>query len=837
MALLFSFGLSPHRLCSTWDSSLLFFYYLIQDSFYMNSSHSSGCRWPLYVVGALTALFGLALLVGGVYLATLGGSLYFSLMGAATFIAGILIILRRVSGAWLFALAFLATIAWSLWDAGLDFWPLVSRLFAFACIGLLIALVTPCMTAGKGRGAYAIATVMLVSIIATGVQAFRIQPEIAVSGVLPAVKPVPAGEEQTEWRNWANSNKGDRFAALDQITPDNVNNLEVAWTYHTGDVAVSDGFGAEDQNTPLQIGNSLFVCTPHNIVISLNADTGKENWRYDSKAQAPGWQRCRGLGYYEVPSQPQPSADVSVETNNEPPAQLTQTEPPAICQRRIFMNTIDARLIAMDADTGQLCPDFANRGVLDLKHRMGEIKPGYYTITSSPLVAGDLVIIGGRVADNIATGEPPGVVRAYSAITGEKVWAWDPGNPNPNEVLTGDQKYVLATPNVWSTMAFDADLGLVYLPTGNTTPDMWGGKRTELDDKYSSSIVAVDVTNGKERWSFQTVHHDLWDYDVPSQPLLYDIPDGKGGTTPALSTVLKDGQIFLLNRVTGEPITEVVEKPVAQGNAEGERYSPTQPFSVGMPSIGTQHLTEADMWGATPIDQMLCRIAFKKMRYDGPFTPPGTDVSLQWPGSLGGMNWGSVSVDKTTDYMFVNDMRLGLWTKLIPRADVEQSGASGTEMGLSSQLGTPYLSERNRFLSAAGIPCQEPPFGTMTAIDLKTKEIVWQVPVGTVEDTGPLGIKMHMPIPIGMPTLGSSVATQSGLLFFAGTQDFYLRAYNSRTGELIWKERLPVGSQGTPITYVSPKTKQQYVVLTAGGARQSPDRGDLVIAWKLPDSQ
>jgi quinate dehydrogenase (quinone) len=813
------------------------------------ASSTSGVRWPARLVGLLTLLFGLVLLFGGAYLAVLGGSLYFVLMGLATSVAGFLIIKGRALGSIVFAVALVITVFWSLWDAGLDFWPLVSRLFAFGCLGLLIALVTPSIS-GRKTG-FGVAALLAIALIATGYQAFQIQPEVAAQKDA-SVRPLPDdAKDASQWRHWGNTTEGDRFAALGQITPDNVNQLEVAWTYHTGDVAESDGFGAEDQNTPLQIGNDLFVCTPHNIVISLNATTGEENWRYDSKATAPGWQRCRGLGYYEQPKSVGLGSVVAVtagentataadasQNSSDPvdPSAAANTTANA-CQRRIFMNTIDARLIALDADTGQPCADFADNGVLDLKHRMGEVKPGYYTLTSSPLITNRMVIVGGRVADNVSVGEPPGVVRAYDVITGQQVWAWDPGNPDPNAVLTGDEEYVRATPNVWSTMAYDAKRDIVYLPTGNTTPDMWGGLRTELDDKYSSSIVALQGATGQELWTFQTVHHDLWDYDVPSQPLLYDIPDGEGNTVPALATVLKDGQIFLLNRVTGEPITEVEERPVPQGDAKGERYAATQPFSVGMPSIGTDVLTESDMWGATPIDQMLCRIAFKQMRYDGPFTPPGVDKSLQWPGSLGGMNWGSVSVDKTTDYMFVNDMRLGLWTRFIPREEVESSGASGTEMGLSSQLGTPYLSERNRFLSAVGIPCQEPPFGTMTAIDLKTKEIVWQMPVGTVEDTGPFGIKMHLPIPIGMPTLGSSVSTESGLLFFAGTQDYYLRAYNSHTGELVWKERLPVGSQGTPMTYRSPENGQQYVVLTAGGARQSPDRGDYVIAWKLPDAQ
>lgn len=474
--------------------------------------------------------------------------------------------------------------------------------------------------------------------------------------------------------------------------------------------------------------------------------------------------------------------------------------------------------------------------MVDLKVGMGEVKPGYYQQTSTPLVAGNVVVVGGRVADNFSTGEPPGVVRAFDVHTGALVWAWDPGNPNITKLPPEGQTYTRGTPNVWSAMSYDPKLGLIYMPTGNATPDFFGGTRTELDDKYSSSVVAVDVATGKVRWTFQTTHHDLWDFDLPSQPLLYDLPDGKGGSTPVLVQTSKQGMIFMLNRETGQPVAKVENREVPQGNVPGERYAKTQPFSVGMPNIGNQTLKESDMWGATPMDQLLCRIEFKGMRHQGVYTPPGLDRSLQFPGSLGGMNWGSVSVDPNNAIMFVNDMRLGLANYMVPRAQVP-TGASGIEMGMVPMDGTPYGAVRERFLSPLGIPCQKPPFGTMSAVNLKTGKIVWQVPVGTVKDTGPLGIKMRMPMEVGMPTLGASLSTQSGLLFFAGTQDFYLRAFDTANGKEIWKSRLPVGSQSGPMTYVSPKTGKQYIIISAGGARQSAERGDYVIAYALPDEK
>ena len=780
-----------------------------------------GGRLLLSGLGVLIALIGLGLAGGGGYLVSLGGSWFFLLMGLAMLVSGVMIARRRPKGALIYGAALILTALWALWDAGLHFWPLVSRVLTFAVIGLVVALIYPALVRASGHtpghASRGIAGVLAIGILATLGYMF-VPTHVISADSAPQIVPVAPGTEQKDWAHWGNTTAGNRFAALDQINKTNVDQLEVAWTFRTGDIPQSTGAGAEDQNTPLQIGDTVFTCTAYGKVFALDADTGTQRWKFDPQGSAPNWQRCRGLGYF---------ADEGVS-----PARNAATQP-AACTRRLFLPTGDARLIALDADTGLACPDFGNQGVVDLKTDMGEVKEGYYQQTSTPLVAGNLVVIGGRIADNYSTGEPPGVVRAFDVHSGELVWAWDPGNPATTKRPPAGETYTRGTPNVWSAMSYDPQLGLIYLPTGNATPDFFGGTRTEQDDKWSSSIVAVDAATGRVRWHFQATHHDLWDFDIPAQPLLYDLPDGKGGTQPALAQVTKQGEIFLLNRETGEPISRVEERPVPQGNVPGERYSPTQPFSVDMPSIGNQTLKESDMWGATAFDQLMCRIAFKGMRHEGVYTPPGMDHALQFPGSLGGMNWGSVAVDPTNSYMFVNDMRLGLANYMIPRDQIG-AGASGIEMGVVPQVGTPFGAMRQRFLSAAGIPCQAPPFGTMSAIDLKTRKIAWQVPVGTVKDTGPMGIRMGLPIPVGMPTLGASLATQSGLLFFAGTQDFYLRAFDSGTGDEVWKARLPVGSQSGPMTYVSPKTGRQYILLTAGGARQSPDRGDYVIAYALP---
>lgn len=783
----------------------------------------AGRAW-LIVLGAVIAAAGLFFVIGGGRLIGLGGSWYFLIAGVLLVSAGIEIIRGRPLGALLFGLVFLGTAIWALWEVGLEFWPLVSRLFAMAVGGIVVALSVPLMTRNpKARGLGWVSVAVLgLGVVATAVSAFFPKNVIAPTQTAGAAVPVDRAAALPDWAAWGGNDQGQRFAALDDITPANVGRLQVAWTAHTGELPQSTGSGAEDQNTPIQIGDQLIVCTAYGTVISFNVDTGAENWRHVSGGQIPAWQRCRGVAYFNAST----AISVAAEPDGSTPDRSLSPE-------RVFVPTVDARLIALDIATGQPVAGFGDNGTVDLKVGMGEVKPGYYQQTSTPLVAGNLVIVGGRVADNNEIGEPPGVVRAFSAETGALVWAWDPGNPDVTREPLDEGGYTRGTPNVWSAMSYDPDLGLVYLPTGNATPDFFAGQRTELDDRYSSSIVAVNVATGRPAWHFQTVHHDLWDFDVPAQPVLYDIPNADGTTTPAVVTVSKTGMIYLLDRRDGTPLADIVEKPVPQGNVPGERYAPTQPYSVGMPMIGNDTLTEADMWGATPFDQLMCRIAFKGMRHEGIFTPPGLDRALQMPGSLGGMNWGSVSIDPTTSYMYVNDMRLGLANYMIPRDQVK--GGSGIEMGVVPQLGTPFGAMRERFLSPLGIPCQAPPFGTLSAVDLKTHQLVWQVPVGTVRDTGPMGIRMGLSLPVGMPTLGPTLTTQSGLVFFAGTQDFYLRAYDSRTGAEVWKSRLPVGSQGGPMTYRSPDTGKQYVVITAGGARQSPDRGDYVIAYALPD--
>ena len=798
-----------------------------------------GRLW-LVLLGVIVTLAGLFFAVGGGKLVSLGGSWYFLLAGIGLVIAGLLIIRRKPLGALLFGLIFVLSAIWAIWDAGFEFWPLISRLLAIAVGSIVVALSFPLLRRSAGRTPAYGASFGLALILAIGTGAafygmFIPHPPVVATGAGPARTPVDPAQEQKNWEAYGNTSGGSRFAALDQINLDNVGDLKVAWEYHTGDTPISPGAnGAEDQETPLQVGDRVFVCTPHNNVISIDADTGKEIWKAEINAKSSVWMRCRGLAYFDATrALEQPSAP------NSTPVTAVNVAPGALCERRILMNTITAELIALDADTGAFCPDFGTNGRVDLKVGMGQAADPSYVLTSAPTLAGTTVVVGGRVADNVSTDMPGGVMRGFDVVTGQLRWAFDPGNPNITLLPPPGESYTRSTPNVWTSMSYDPASNTVFMPVGSPSVDLYGATRTDLDHKYGASMLALDATTGREKWVYQTVHNDLWDFDVPMQPSFIDFPKADGTTVPALVFGTKAGQLYVLDRATGQPLTKVDDVPVKPGNIPNEPYAPTQKLSVGMPQIGAKTLTESDMWGATPFDQLLCRIAFKGMRYDGVYTVPGTDLALNFPGSLGGMNWGGLSTDPNSNYIFVNDMRLGLWIQMkeaAPTKAVNSGGESvNTGMGLVPMKGTPYAVDKNRFLSALGIPCQAPPFGSLTAIDMKTQKIAWQVPVGTVEDTGPLGIKMGLPIPIGMPTLGGTLATQGGLIFIAGTQDFYLRAFSTATGKEVWKARLPVGSQGGPMTYKSPKTGKQYVIISAGGARQSDIRGDYVIAYALPN--
>jgi quinate dehydrogenase (quinone) len=791
----------------------------------MNSTTDHGdvsARYPRILqflnqaLGGMIGLIGLALLCGGVWLLTLGGSLYYLLAGGAYLFAGSMLFRLRLQGAWWVAGVALVTLPWALWESGPNYWALFPRLLmplALAAAALL--LTTPLLTKEKRLVMGAAGALALLLVLGQFALAFIIHGAIKAADGIP-FNTAEVNNVPSDWTAYGRTTAGTRYAPFNQINRGNVAQLEVAWKMHDGDA----GPGVR-QNIPLQIGDTLYACSPNDQVTAIDADTGLVRWKHDPKASAPSWQRCRGLGYYVMKESESASA-------------------PGLCTQRILNSTIDARLIAMDAKTGELCPGFGKQGEVDLKAGMGEVPPGYYYQTAAPLVARDYVIIGGIVADNQRTGEPSGVIRAFDARTGAFVWAWDLGNPGSNREPPPGQSYTRATPNMWTTAAYDDRLGLVYVPLGNETPDYFGGTRMKASDDYNSSIVALDVLTGRERWKVQTVHHDIWDYDLPAQPALVDLPNDSGGTVPALLQATKRGQLFLVNRETGAALAEIAEKPVTQTDAApGERLSPTQPYSVGMPTIGAERLSEKKIWGATMLDQLWCRISFLQHNYDGDFTPPGLRPSIEQPGNAGGFNWGSVSYDPANHLAFLNDIRIPSEFWLIPRSEYPawaklHPWPTRDGHGPAAMIGLPYGEATYLWMSPIGVPCTEPPFGTITAIDLNTRKVAWQVPAGTAEKLGPFGIASHMPMPVGMPTYAGTMTTAGGLVFFSGFQDYYIRAYDAKTGNEVWHYPLPVGSSATPMSYVSPKTGRQYIVLSVGGASHSTDTSDLVIAFALP---
>ncbi|MEM9497131.1 MAG: membrane-bound PQQ-dependent dehydrogenase, glucose/quinate/shikimate family [Pseudomonadota bacterium] len=774
-------------------------------------SPSVSCR----VFGLILALVGLVMAVPGVYLIVLGGSWYYTLAGIGLLIAGLGYVRGAVWGFVAFALVFVATCIWAVWEAGFNVWPLVPRLVAPMVLAIPAVQFAPGLAQGNGhRLANVTTAALLAGVAAMFWGMFTPQAVIRndwdrVEGLTPAPDSIEAGYN---WAHYGRTPRGTRYAPFDQITASNVDKLEVAWTYQHGDPPSGTG---QDQNTPLYVDGLVYQCSPNNIVSALEGTTGTLVWRFDPQARSPVWQRCRGVTYYV----PTPPAGEGAPQRDE-------------CETRIVLTTVDARLIQIDARTGDPCKDFGVDGAVDLKRNMGEVPDGFYFPTSAPTVMDDRIIIGGWVWDGMAVDEPSGVVRAFDGRTGDLLWAWDLGNPETSALPPQADTYTRNTPNVWSTPSFDAALGLVYLPTGNAQPDFYGSARPDAAHGFSSSIVALDVETGKPRWSFQTVYRDVWDYDVPSQPILFDLPDGAGGDIPALIQLTKRGQTFVLDRRDGTPLHDIEERDVPIFGPEAEFLSPTQPYPVGgIPGIGTDPLTEASMWGATPLDQLYCRIAFRRSAYEGDFTPMSTQGTLIWPGYFGGMNWGSATVDEVRGLMVVNDARIVHRVTLVPRDEVE--GSAGAHDGLAPQLGAPFAAYRANFLSPLGVPCQQPPFGTLTAVDLTTNAVVWQVPIGTVEETGPLGLRTGLRMPVGMPAVGGPVSTAGGLVFYAGTQDYYLRAFETETGREVWRAPLPVGSQATPMSYVG-QDGRQYIVVAVGGLNDVQGRGDFVIAFALP---
>jgi len=647
-----------------------------------------------------------------------------------------------------------------------------------------------------------------------------------------AARDVPGAAARSDapsagWPAYGGDAGGSRFSPADEITPANVSRLEVAWTFRTGDVARAEGSGPKwktsFQATPVLDEGTLYFPSPLGRVFAVDAETGAQRFVFDTKLAGDRFSETtsRGVALWRDGA----------------------AAPGAACARRVFYAPLDARLFAIDAATGKACAGFGDAGAVDLKTAVGpEAYRGEYTVTSPPAVLGDLVIVGSAVGDNQRADSPRGIVRAFDARTGALRWSFDPIPKRPEDprVASGrDWKdgawQRTGSANAWSILSVDAARDLVFVPTGSASPDYFGGER-KGDDRHANSVVALRGSTGEVVWAFQAVHHDLWDYDVPAQPVLVTLRSD-GVAVPALIQATKMGLLFVLHRETGEPLFPVEERPVPASDVPGEEASPTQPFPTAIPQLVPQRLAPDDAFGLTPWDRGRCRDVIAKLRGEGLYTPPSLEGTLEYPGIAGGSNWGSVAFDETRQRVYANTSRAAFFVRLIPRArfDGEKAAATDANLEFAPQRGTPFGMVRGPLLSPLGIPCNPPPWGTLAAVDLdlgaKQGALAWESTLGTTRDLAPVPI----PLAWGTPNLGGPLATAGGLVFIGAAMDDYLRAFDAATGSELWKGRLPAGGQATPMTYRLRPEGPQYVVIAAGGhARLGTTLGDSLVAFALP---
>ncbi|WP_456256731.1 glucose/quinate/shikimate family membrane-bound PQQ-dependent dehydrogenase (plasmid) [Pseudomonas iridis] len=796
-------------------------------------SKASGLRLFTSIIAGIFALF---LVVGGIWLLTLGGSFYYLFLGVALMVFAALLWRRSAAALWLYGALMLITVVWGLWEAGTDFWALVPRFDILGVLGLwlLIPAVTRDIPERLKPGKTFLSATLALAIVVMVYAIFNDPQEIngSMATAQPAQHQPVEGIANGDWPAYGRTQSGTRYSPLTQINEGNVKDLQVAWTFDSGESKNANDSGeTTNELTPIKVGDNMYICTTHQILVALDPATGKEKWRFDPKLKSdPSFQHltCRGVAYFD-------QADTTQFAKSLEGTQSVATS----CPRKVFLPVNDGRLFAINADNGTPCADFAKNGELDLLHLQPYPYPGGLEPTSPPVVTGTTVIIGGSVTDNLSVHEPSGAIRGYDVNTGALKWIFDTGAEDPNAIPGDGQTLVNNSPNAWAPLAYDAKTDVVYVPTGNPTPDIWGGNRTPVMERYASSIVAMNGSTGKLVWSFQTTHHDLWDMDVPAQPTLADVKTGTGEAVPAVYVPTKAGNLFVLDRRDGKPIVPVHEMQVPAGEAApGDWVSPTQPRSdLNLTSIQT--LSDKEMWGATMFDQLLCRVIFKQLSYNGQYTPPSEQGTLVFPGNLGVFEWGGISVNADRQVALMNPMALPFVSKLIPRGPNNPlwpkegltGTGTGTEMGIQPQYGVPYGVEINAFLSPLGLPCKEPAWGYVAGVDMKTHNVVWRKRIGTIRDSLK-GIQLP-PLKIGVPMLGGPISTAGNLMFIAGTQDNYLRAYNVTNGDLLWEARLPAGGQATPMTYES--NGKQYIVIMAGGHGSFGTKmGDSLIAYALP---
>jgi quinoprotein glucose dehydrogenase len=623
--------------------------------------------------------------------------------------------------------------------------------------------------------------------------------------------PVPDGS----WPAYGGDAGGTRYSPLTQITPANVAELRVAWILRTGEL----GAGMKNwrhsafEATPILYDGTLYLTTSSTDVISVDAATGQLRWRYDSHTR-------RDLQYSDGVSR-----GVSLWVDEASARGAT-------CHARIYAATLDSRLLALDAATGSPCPDFGEHGAINLLEGIrSQAKDGdewrTYLVTSPPAVLDGKIIVGSSIGDNRAVLEELGTVRAFDARSGKLQWSWDPiprDASNPVYAQWSAQSIGEASAaNAWAPLSVDAARHLVFVPTGSVSPDFYGGERPG-DNRWANSVVALEADTGRLKWGQQLVHHDLWDYDVGSQPTLVDLVH-EGKRVAAVIQATKTGFLYTFDRDSGVPLFPIEERPVPQDAVAGEHPSPTQPYPVAPPALSRQGpITTDDAWGIAWFDTNSCRRRIASSRSEGMFQPPSLQDSLMQPGNAGGSNWGGIAFDPRRQLAVANTMNLPYIVALVPRAQLDAQADTGEYRGFEfgRQTGTPYGMRRQPFVSDIHIPCVKPPWGTLTAVDMQHGTIKWQIPLG---DTP------FIPVNLGVPGLGGPIVSASGLVFIAASLDDRLRAFDIENGKLLWEVKLPAGGQATPMTYSI--NGRQYLVIAAGGYKGDSTRGDYLIAYAL----
>ena len=792
----------------------------------MSSLRAARPGLPLVLTAIVVAIMGIALAAGGGWLVALGGSLYYLVAGIVLLVTAWLLVLRRAEALWLYSALLLATMGWAIWEVGLDFWSLAPRGDILVPLGiwLLFPFIAAHLSPGWRIARRALVAVLAVAVVVLGVSLSRDRFDLA--GTLPVASAAPAdptavAPAKVDWTAYGGNGFAQRYSDLREITKDNVKDLKLAWQFETGDrKGPDDPDEFTNEATPLKIGDLLYTCSPHQIVFALDAATGKLRWKFDPQiAHNKNFQHmtCRGVAYHETA----PGATTA-----------DGTPAPGECPKRLFLPTDDGRMFALDAETGKPCEGFGHQGQIDLKEG-NEIKTaGFYEGTSPPVVTDKILIVAGAVIDNYSDKVPSGAIRGFDIYSGHLIWAFDAGNGDPNEMPSATHHFTAGSPNAWSVASVDEKLGLVYEPLGSSSPDIWAGNRSADKERYDSALVALDIATGKLRWFFQNVHHDLWDMDMPSQPSLVDLSSAQG-VVPAIYVPAKTGNIFVLDRRDGHLLVPAPEQPVPQGAAPGDHTAPTQPFSDLSFRPG-EMLSEAQMWGSTMFDQLACRVKFRRLRYEGPFTPPSEQGTLVFPGDFGMFEWGGIAVDPVRQIAIANPQSIPFISRLVPRGENNPAAPNaahppGTELGVQPMYGTAYGVDLGIFLSPLKIPCMAPPWGSIAALDLKTNKIVWQHRVGTIRDQAPL----PLPFKLGVPMLGGPMVTAGGVAFLTATMDDYIRAFDVSDGRLLWEDRLPAGGQSTPMTYEA--GGKQYVVTVDGGHGSFGTKlGDYVRAYALP---